>query len=240
MSRVHPGIVLLVFLGLSVMETRAQTTLPPPVDRTASKEALKKKNEAQAEVRKAEANVQAVIARLRGSMPNPELTKAQAELKQAALDMETARQRVVEDTRKKPEHQKLVQDKLRIDKQKEDLRADPGADSNKLMELANQSLAVSAAITKMETDAVASDPKYADARKRSTDAAARIKELEQQFLESIKDNEQLVEAQKKVDEAREKAKLAEDEHAQAVQREAEAEKQRRQQIAQQRKSGTRR
>ena len=198
-------VIVVGLLGL-MLASSANRLLAQP--NTGAQDARKRLTDAQKELTKAQAALTAATAKVKAEFQkSDDWTKAQGEVKQAQQDLEAARKAVSESLKAKPEYQKALAEKKKADDEKEALRAE-GASTEKIMDAATRALAANAAVVKLETDAVAADPKAAEAKKRLADATAIFTALQKQLELSLKTNPDLEQPRKDVETATERVKQA--------------------------------
>lgn len=196
---------------------RAQTT---PIDRTASREARKKQSEAQLEFNRRNATVKAITARIRADFERrDEWVKAQADLKQAQANYEAARKPVLAAMEAKPAYKEALAAKQKADAERDALRNTRATD--KLYQAAQKALDANIALTKMESDALAADPKVQQTKTQLAAAQAAVSELTKQLEQEMESNAEWVEAKKYAEEAQLMIAQASKELQEATKREAE-------------------
>ncbi|HEX2971497.1 MAG TPA: hypothetical protein VHP11_04155 [Tepidisphaeraceae bacterium] len=155
------------------------------------REARKRVNEAQGELKKAKAELDKAVAKLRVEFrKGDEWVKAQADQKQAQQEFEARRKAVLETLKAKPEYQKALAEKTKTEALRNQLR-EQEAPADKMVEALNNAMAASAAVTKLETDAVDADSKAAEAKLRVAETTDVLEALNKQFNESVKTNPDL-------------------------------------------------
>ncbi|MGE5608567.1 MAG: hypothetical protein ACM359_04895 [Bacillota bacterium] len=175
---------------------------------TPLKAARKRLTEAQTELKKAKAELDKAVGKLRAEFrKGDEWTKAQADQKQAQQELEACRKAVLENLKSKPEYQKAVAEKTKAEATRVQLR-EQEAPPDKMVDALNNAMATAAAVTKLENDAIAADPKASDAKKRLAEATDTLDGLEKQFLESVKANPDLETARAAVKTAEEQVTQA--------------------------------
>ncbi|HEV8608251.1 MAG TPA: hypothetical protein VGQ99_23140 [Tepidisphaeraceae bacterium] len=213
----------------------AQSQLPPPVDRTGSIEARKKAQAAQAEQVRAQGALTQAVVKLRTDFEaGQDWQNAQAALKQAQAEFDTARKPIIEAVKKRPDYQRAEVEKIKADKELAELRAN-NVIGDPILKVANKRADASADMSKIEMDALNAEPKVVEARKKLQEATAQVAMLKKQFDASVPGDAGWQEAKKAVDTAQEQVTAANKEVTTALAREADAEKSRQEQIRQSRK-----
>lgn len=195
----------------------AQTT---PIDRTASREARQRQQEAQVEFNRRNAAVKAITARIKTAFEQREAwINAQAELKAARAALEAARQPVLARLAAKPEYKKALEAREKAEAERDALKN--SRSSEKLYEAAGRAIDANFVVVKMENDALAADPKVQQAQKQLDAAEAMVSALNQQLEQELESNLQWVEAKRFAEEAQLMVAQATKEFQEATKSEAE-------------------
>ena len=215
--------------------TSSSNALPPPVDRSGSTEAKKKITAAEAEVKRAQQALADVVAKLRSDFEaGQDWQTAAAAQKQAQADYEAAKKPVVEAVKKKPAFASAEREKAEAEKELADLRA-KNTIGEPILKAVNKQADATAAMMKLENDALNADPKVAETRKKLADANMALAALKKQFDGSLAADTNWQEAKKGVDTAQEQVVGGQKELKEALAREKEADKARSEQIRQSRR-----
>ncbi len=229
----------LIALATGAMAQTAQRATPsqdpPPVDRTGSIEARKKITTAQSDVTKAQAALTEVVTKLRTDFEaGKDWQDATAALKQAQAEFDTAKKPVIEAVKKSFKYQQAEKDKADAEKSLADLRA-RSVIGDPILKAVNKQADATSEMMKMENEAMNSDPKVVEARKKLSEASMAVALLKKQFDSSLGTDAGWQEAKKGVDTAQEQVATAQKELKEALAREKEADKQRQDQIRQNRR-----
>jgi len=228
-------VVLTASQAMAQAQTPTKSQDPPPVDRTGSIEARKKVQAAQSDVTKAQAALNEVVGKLRSDFEaGKDWQDAQAAQKQAQAEFEAAKKPIVEAVKKKLNYQTAEKEKAEAEKQLADLRA-RNVIGDPILKAVNKQADATAEMMKLENDALNADPKVLEARKKLAEATAAVIALKKQFDSSISTDAGWQENKKAVDMAQEQVATANKELKDALAREKDADKQRQDQIRQNRK-----
>jgi hypothetical protein len=224
--------LVILMAGPAMAQTQSQTNnaLPPPVDRTGSTEAKKKVTANEAEVKKAQATLAEVVAKLRSDFEaGQDWQNAQTAQKEAQAEFDVARKPVVEAVKKKPNYQSAERARTEAEKELADLRA-KNVIGEAILKAVNKQADASTEMMKIENEALNAEPKVVDARKKVAEANAAVAALKKQFDTSLAADTGWQEAKKGVDTAQEQVVLANKELKDALAREKDADKARQEQI----------
>ena len=191
-----------------------------PIDRSASRAARQKQSEAQVEFNRRNVAVKAITARIRADFEQrDEWVKAQADLKKAQADHEAARKPVLAALEAKPAYKEAMAAKQKAEAEREALKNSRTTD--KLYEAAQKAFDANLAVTKMENDALAADPKVQHTKARLATAQEVVSALTKQLEQELESNAEWVEAKKYSEEAQLLVAQATKELQEATKREAE-------------------
>ena len=208
---------------------------PPPVDRSGSIQARKKITDAQADVTKAQAALAEVVSKLRTDFEaGKDWQDAQAALKQAQMEFEAAKKPVIEAVKKNFKYQTAEKEKIAAEKELADLRTN-NVIGDPILKAVNKQADAISEMMKMENDAMNADPKVVEARKKLAEATTAVALLKKQFDSSVGTDAGWQENKKAVDMAQEQVATAQKELKEALAREKDADKQRQDQIRQNRR-----
>jgi len=154
--------------------------------------------------------------------------------KQAQAEFEAAKKPIVEAVKKKLNYQTAEKEKAEAEKQLADLRA-RNVIGDPILKAVNKQADATAEMMKLENDALNADAKVLEARKKLAEATAAVIALKKQFDSSISTDAGWQENKKAVDMAQEQVATANKELKDALAREKDADKQRQDQIRQNRK-----
>jgi hypothetical protein len=230
------ALVLAAVVGLcATAETAlAQAT---PIDRSGSREARKRQQEAQVEFNRRNTTVKALTARIRADFEQRDAwIKAQADLKAAQAAHEAARRPVLARLAAKPEFKKAMEAKQKAEAERDALRNSRSSD--KLYEAAQKAIDANFALIKMENDALAADPKVQQTKQVLDAAEATVAALNEQLEQEMHSNAEWVEAKKYAEEAQLMVAQATKELQEASRREAEQARAQAEQARQSRRSSS--
>jgi len=229
---------LIAFATHAMAQTAQRTTAsqdPPPVDRTGSIEARKKITAAQSDVTKAQSALAEVVSKLRADFEaGKDWQDATAALKQAQMEFDAAKKPVIEAVKKNFKYQQAERDKAEAEKELADLRA-RNVIGDPILKAVNKQADATSDMMKMENEAMSADPKVVEARKKVSEASMAVALLKKQFDSSLGADAGWQDAKKGVDAAQEQIGTAQKELKEALAREKEADKQRQEQIRQNRR-----
>ena len=228
-------LALLNLAALAQTQTPAQNQLPPPVDRTRSKEAQKKVAAMESDVKKAQQALAEVVGKLRTDFESgQDWQNAAAAQKQAQADYDAAKKPVVEAVKKKLNYQDAERQKAEAEKELADLRA-KNTIGEPILKAVNKQADATTEMMKIEAEALNADAKVVEARKKLAEANAAVAMLKKQFDSSLAADNGWQEAKKGIDMAQEQVATAQKELKDALAQEKEADKQRQEQIRQSRR-----
>lgn len=189
---------------------------------SAASGARKQIADAQAELTKAQQALLAKKAELRAEAEKTDEWAAALEAQKKAKDeLDAAGKPVIEALATKSDYQKLLAEKKAAEERKETLRlANAGPD--KVFDATSKVVSVQLAIKKLEEEALAADPKVAEAKKKHTEATAAVTAIQRKFEESLKENADYKAAQDAVTAAQDKVKTARQTAADATRQERES------------------
>jgi hypothetical protein len=223
--------IALIPAPLALGGERRGHNLPPPVDYSASRAAQQSLAEARQRSTAADAALITAVATLKKEFEaGPEWQAALADLRQATADHEKARQPLVQKLRESAPYKAAEADRKKLTDELEQLRSTPGA-SQQLTEAATRLMQANSVLTRLEADAISSDPAVAEARQRMVDASARLAALRKQFDDSIKGSAVWQRAKSEQDAAQRAIASAQQELRDAQVKEGELEQRRQQQVA---------
>src|SRR6478672_1256142 len=124
----------------------------------------------------------------------PELSEAQAAIKQAQADYEAATTPILEKVRSTSGYQKALDDKKKAAQRVQDLQAESSDNQDQITQAARIVLDKGRAVTQLETAAVAADPKAAELKAKLAAANAKLLKLRHDLEEAIKVKPQVVDA----------------------------------------------
>src|SRR5260221_527667 len=144
---------------------------PPPIDRSTSTKARRDVNLAAADVNKATNEVATIVAKLRLQFEQtPEWRDGQAVLKSAQAEYDAARQAVLEALKSQPDYRVVKASRERAEAEREALRNDANAAPDLRTRVATAVFESVKATSKLESLALATDPKAAAAEAKVADA----------------------------------------------------------------------
>lgn len=191
------ALVLTAVLTLAADVALAQTA--PPIDRTASREARKRQQDAQIEFNRRNATVKAIESRIRSAFEQrDEWIKGQADLKAAQAALEAAKKPVLAKLTAKPEYKKAIEAREKADAERESLRNSRATD--KLYAAAQKAIDANFAVVQLENEALAADPNVQQAQKQLSAAESLVSALNQQLQQELETNAEWVEAKKLAEE----------------------------------------
>jgi hypothetical protein len=206
---------------------------PPPVDHSASTKARKEVEAAAADLRKANADVAAIVAKLHKEYEtSPDAAGAVAALKAAQAELEATRAPVLKNVRDSAAYKSALAAKESAQADRDTVLADPSTSPEDRTHAATAVMEAGKAVTKLETDAVAANPKIAAAQSKLVAANTAWSALLKKFDETLKDNPDWQAAMKVVDDKKQVLASAQKTLSDAVAQEAQAERNRQNQIAQ--------
>ncbi len=168
----------------------------------------------------AEDNVRKTMARLRQEFEqSPDFSAAMEERKAAVAEFDAARKVLVEKLKQTPAYNNAVAEQRKAQDEVDKLRSQPG--TPKLVEAATKAMQAGSVITKMEGEAIAKDEKASQARKRMTQASAKVAKMQREFQESLRNHPDIEAAKKDVESTRERVRTAAQEAAASRQRDME-------------------
>ncbi len=224
-----------------VSEAMAQTQRttpsqdPPPVDRSGSIEARKKIQAAQSDVTKAQTALAEVVTKLRTDFEaGKDWQDAQAAQKQAQAEFDAAKKPVIEAVKKSFKYQNAEKEKAEAEKELADLRA-KNVIGDPILKAVNKQADATSEMMKLENEAMNADSKVVEARKKLAEATTAVAMLKKQFDSSLGTDAGWQESKKAVDMAQEQVATAQKELKDALAREKDADKQRQEQIRQNRR-----
>jgi chromosome segregation ATPase len=174
----------------------------PEVSDKAMKDAKLRLGQSQGRLERAQDALAKVIGDLKKQAETaPELSEAQAAIRQAQVDYEAATTPILEKVRGTPAYQKALDEKKKAAQRVQDLQAESSDNQDQITQAARIVLDKGRAVTQLETNAVAADPKAAELKARLAAANAKLLKLRHDLDESIKVNPQVVDARKEVEAA---------------------------------------
>lgn len=231
------ALALTAVLALTTAAADALAQVGTTIDRTASREARKRQQEAQIEFTRRNATVKAIEARIRSAFEQrDEWIKARADLKAAQAALEAAKKPVMAKLAAKPEYRKAVEAQQKAEAERDALRNSRATD--KLYAAAQKAIDANFAVVQMENAALAADPKVQEAQKRLDAAEALAAALNQQLQQELETNAEWVEAKKFAEEQQLLLAQATKDTQEATKREAEQIRAQQEAARQQRRSSS--
>ena len=205
---------------------------PPPVDHTASTDARKHVNETNAEVTKATLAVTDIVTGLRREAEKtPEWMQAQAALNTARSENEAARTAVIDSLKPNAAYTQAVRAKAKAEADRDALAKEPGTTAEQRDQNATALFQATQAVAKIESDAVTADPRATATRAKLDAADRKYADLVRAVDAAARNDPAWQAANKTLDEKKQAATDARKALADAVTKEAEAERDRQKQIA---------
>lgn len=223
----------LVMFFLAGMASAQQINIPPPVDRSGSQKAAADMKAAEAEMQKASVAMSAAQAAARKEAESSANWKAAAEaLKTAQTEYDAVRKPVFDALKAKPEYQKAKAEKEKADAERDAIINSDTSTPDQRINAATSVMTAGAVVSRMESDAMAAEPKCAEAKAKLTAASQAVEQLEKEFKESVKNNPNFTTARTNHDAAKQRLDQARQHLAQCRKQEADAERARQEQIRQ--------
>ena len=206
---------------------------PPPVDRSASIQSRKDLTAAGAAVNQAGASLASTVAILRREFEKtPEWVSAQAAVKSAKAALDLVAIPAMEALAKRPDYKAAKTAKENAEAARDALGPDPKITVDDRQRAATAVFDAKKAVTKLETDAMDADPKVVAAQAKLAAANALVATVLSHFDESVKQNAEWQAGAKTLDEKKQAQIAAQKTLADALAKEAVAERERQKQIAQ--------
>jgi hypothetical protein len=206
---------------------------PPPIDRSASTKARRDVNAATADVNKSTNEVAAIVARLRLQFEQtPEWKDGQAVLKSAQAEYDAARHSLLETLNSQSDYRSAKASREKAEAEREALRNDPNAAPDVRMRVATAVFESVKAASKLESQALASDPKAAAAEAKVAEAKKVLAESLKRFEASLPGDADWQAATKVVEEKKQVLAAAQKGLTDVLAQEAVAERERQKQMAQ--------
>jgi len=174
----------------------------PDVDAQPMRDAKVKLGQAEGKLERAQDALKKTIDDLRQqSTSSPDVAQAQNALRQAQADYDAATAPILEKVRGGSTYAAALEAKKAASKHVEELQAQEPPDQDQINEAARVVLDKGRAVTQMQSDAVASDPKAAALKIKLEVANQKLLKIRHDLEESIKINPQVIAARKEVDQA---------------------------------------
>ncbi|HEY7118327.1 MAG TPA: hypothetical protein VH475_17190 [Tepidisphaeraceae bacterium] len=206
------GVALLLLVGFAVPVHAAKKNktkgLPPAsnvpdVDDTAMKDAKSKLALAQGRLEKAQDTLTTLVARLRKEGETaPARAQGEAALKQAQADYDAAAGPVLEKVRASAKYQRALDEKKAATKRVDELNADPATPQEPIAEAARVVLEKGTAVSAIERGALEADANVQRSKAQLDDANKRLLKAKYEFEQSLKNNPEIAEARRQVDQAK--------------------------------------
>jgi hypothetical protein len=176
------------------------------------------------------------VTKLRGDFEGgKDWQDAQAALKAAQAEFDAAKKPVIEAVKRDFKYQQAEKERVEAEKELADLRA-RNVIGDPILKAVNKQADATSEMMKLETNAMNADAKVVEARKKLAEATQAVALLKKQFDSSLTTDAGWMENKKTVDMAQEQVATAQKELKEALAREKEADKQRQEQIRQNRKA----
>ena len=137
-------------------------------------------------------------------LSSTEWTTAQTELKQAQTEYDAAVAPAKAAIHATPEYKAALAEKEQASKSLNELRSSTPDDQAAITEASNKMLTASSALSKIETAAMADDPKIAPAKAKLAEANKKTTDVKATFEAGIKTDTEWVAAKKTLDDAKQK------------------------------------
>ena len=197
---------------------------PPAVDHSPSTKARTDLATARVDQKKAKDEFESISKTLRADLENSDEWKnAQAALKRAMADHDTARATVLAQLDTKPEYRAAKQRKAQAEVERDAVLTSDRSSVEKRADVAQAVLNAGKALTEMETTALNADAAATDAKQRLKQAADEVATLNKQFEATMKQSAKYKAAEKAVDDSNKKVATAEAALASATAKENKAE-----------------
>lgn len=180
----------------------------PQVNQNAETKARQDIAAATEELNKATVALNGMTAKYRHEKlePTTPYKEAQAAVTKAQLAYDDAKHQVIEKLKKDPEYQKLVDERVKVQKEHDALTADSSFEDR--TRIAKAMMSGSDAISKMEAGALASDQKTTQAKATLDGANAKLADVVAKFDATLKDIPEWATASKAVEDAKQKLETA--------------------------------